>query len=274
MSQRANAMTTDRQAAARFYNASGVVAQNDPECAEAWRRVEPLRPHLARAITPGLRVLDLGCGAGRFVFAIEEMGALPVGIDGAAVPLSHAPRVAARRGSRARFVLGDYCALPFAPASFDAVLLINNIVECSYDNFETLVRQVRDVLAPGGRFLFSVPDREQRLPGTDPATGRQEEPAGIPGHEEVPYFGYFWTLASAKHIAARHLVQCEEHQIASGSPWYWLVYGKAGKAGGTPLTRPGAAPGSAGCAGAARSYARSPRRSRSAWGRRSRPDRP
>ena len=34
-----------------------------------------------------MRALDLGCNAGRFTFAMEDMGAIATGIDFAEIPL-------------------------------------------------------------------------------------------------------------------------------------------------------------------------------------------
>ena len=123
----------DTCTASHFYNATGVLQRNDPESKASRFAVDRFRPQLTRTLTPGMRVLDLACNAGRFVFAAEDLGATATGIDCAAVPLAHARQVSRRRGIRAQFVQGDYAALPHAPGSFDAVLFINNIVECSYD---------------------------------------------------------------------------------------------------------------------------------------------
>ena len=103
----------NRALSADFYNAAGVTPKNDPASPDSRFAVRRLQTVLAAEITPGARALDLGCNAGRFCFAMEEMGARPVGIDHAAVPLRHARSLARDRRSRCRFVEGDLHRLPF-----------------------------------------------------------------------------------------------------------------------------------------------------------------
>jgi len=217
----------DIETARHFYNCSGVDPRTDPECVESRFAVDRFRPQLERTITPGLRLLDLGCNAGRFVFAAEELGAVPVGIDCATIPLAHARQVAERRGSCATFIQGDYTALSFAPASFDIALLINNIVECSYDDFAALLRQLHTILTPDGLFCLSMPDylaqhqeRGRSLLDFDPSTGKQVTTCDFPEHGTVPYHAYFWTAAFAKHLCARYLVLQEEERLAGGYCWF------------------------------------------------------
>lgn len=222
----------DKQIASHFYNSAGVVPRTDPDCEESRFAVDPILPLLSTMIEPGMRVLDLGCNAGRFVFVAEDLGAVPTGIDCAQVPLEHARMVAKRRQSSAQFVQGDYCALPFPPASFDMAMLINNVVECSYDDFDTIVRQLATILTPGGLFCVTMPDRltqhqqhNRSLADYDPATGirntfhrlTDEENA-----EEVPYQSYFWTVFFARHICTRYMELLEDKVIRVGS--HWLVF--------------------------------------------------
>ncbi len=68
----------------------------------------------------GRRVLDVGCGAGRFVRAVAERGARVVGLD-----LSASLLAAARASGRAQplgLVRGDMRCLPFRSGCFDLVL--------------------------------------------------------------------------------------------------------------------------------------------------------
>lgn len=202
----------------------------EPECGEERTFVvDRVRTQLARSIIPGKRVLDLGCGAGRFTFAAEEMGAIPVGIDCTAELIEHARKVARQRDSCATFVEGDYTQLSFEPASFDVALMMGNIVECSYDDADLLVSQLRVILAPGGLLCFDMPDYYiQCQQGTrsfldyDPSTGMKESVYELPRGKKRLYQAYFWTVAFAKHICSRHLVLHEDERLDNGR--YWLAF--------------------------------------------------
>lgn len=218
----------ETKVASQFYNAIGVPPKCDPNCEESRFAVDPVFPQLSRTIKPGMRVLDLGCNAGRFVFVAEELGAEPVGIDCAAVPLEHARQVAEQRGSCARFVEGDYCALPFPPASFDAAMFIKNIVECSYDDIDTLLRQLQVILVPNGLLLLTMPDKFHQhqqggwsLADYDHSTGKKERINYVTDDgEEFQYHSYFWTVFFARYVCSRYMTLCEEEILESGGRWF------------------------------------------------------
>jgi len=73
---------------------------------------------------PGLTVLDVGCGTGWFTRRVAADGAQVVGLDRDAEALVHARR---RGVGSSHHVHGDACRLPFADASFDAVIAITSL---------------------------------------------------------------------------------------------------------------------------------------------------
>jgi len=109
------------------------------------------------------RVLELGCGTGRLLKPLARVARV-VGVDRSDAMLARArERLAGLKtgAARARLVRGDIRALPFAAASFAAVI-------APYGMLQSLVsdRDLRDalastarVLAPGGLFgVDLVPD--------------------------------------------------------------------------------------------------------------------
>jgi SAM-dependent methyltransferase len=68
-------------------------------------------------IGSGTRVLDCGCGAGRFARMAADRGAIVAGIDAAKELIE----IAAERTPEGDFRVGDLEALPWADDSFDAV---------------------------------------------------------------------------------------------------------------------------------------------------------
>lgn len=109
---------------------------------------------LAR-VQPGASVLDVGCGTGTLAVAARRAGAGPVhGIDGSPDMLERAIRKARRAHVDVTFTVGTAEALPYPDASFDIVfntLMFHHLprpvrVQCA--------REMRRVLAPGGRLLL------------------------------------------------------------------------------------------------------------------------
>ena len=107
----------------------------------------------------GLKVLDAGCGMGRWLHFASCAGAQVVGMD-----VSPAVDVAAaREGARADFVQADLRWPPFAPASFDLVYSLGVVhhLEDPLAGVQALARLVR----PGGElrlYVYRTLDDESR----------------------------------------------------------------------------------------------------------------
>ncbi|GAA0911425.1 SAM-dependent methyltransferase [Streptomyces thermoalcalitolerans] len=120
-------------------------------------------------IGPGSRVLDLGCGTGRPALRIAaRTGADVTGISVSHKQIERATAAVAGHdlADRVRFERADAMDLPFAEASFDAVIALESIIHMP-DRAHVL-RQVARVLRPGGRLVLT--DFFERAPIPD--TGR------------------------------------------------------------------------------------------------------
>jgi 2-polyprenyl-6-hydroxyphenyl methylase/3-demethylubiquinone-9 3-methyltransferase len=102
-------------------------------------------------------VLDLGCAGGFMAEAMAARGATVTGIDPAAEAIEAARRHAADGNLNIRYDVGIGEALPYADASFDAVVCVD-VLEHVADLGKVLSEVVR-VLRPGGLFLFDTINR-------------------------------------------------------------------------------------------------------------------
>ena len=132
-------------ACAPYYEAFWADAPQDPEPYAFERRRALLRAELK----PGERVLDLGCGAGRF---LREMGEHAIGVEIA--------EEAARRarenipGADVRLLEPDG-SIPLGHGEVDLVWC-SETLEHIPDVAHALL-EIRRVLKPGGRLLATVP---------------------------------------------------------------------------------------------------------------------
>lgn len=105
------------------------------------------------ALPASPRVLELGCGTGAVLRALEPRLSVGVGVDVSPAMLERASERARERrdASRLSFVHVTDSQLPFAAGSFDVVL---SFLSFRYLDWPRSFAEVRRVLAPGGRFLM------------------------------------------------------------------------------------------------------------------------
>jgi ubiquinone/menaquinone biosynthesis C-methylase UbiE len=123
-------------------------------------RLAPRLTRLASAVTQrvpaGGSVLDLGCGTGELARTMADAELLVTGSDISAEMLQHAADAVASRVVDWVQLDPGWRALPFAPATFDAVVAAS-VLEYVEDPTGVL-RECCRVLRPGGTVLCTVPD--------------------------------------------------------------------------------------------------------------------
>ena len=107
---------------------------------------------LRSGITPGERVLDLGCGAGDFTELLASAGADVIGADVAESALA---RARARHPELPFELVPLDAPLPFEDCTF-ALVWASEVIEHVADTARWL-SEVRRVLVPGGRLLLTTP---------------------------------------------------------------------------------------------------------------------
>ena len=125
------------------------------ETGDLWGRLQ---------LSSSARVVDLGCGPGRYALAFAEQGADVVGVDSAVTLLLQAKRLGSQLGLRAQWVRGDMRSVPLRPESCDAVVVMDafGFFEAEDENERVLAEAAR-VLVPGGRLALKVVNGEPIL---------------------------------------------------------------------------------------------------------------
>lgn len=139
---------------------------------------------ITSALQPNMRVLDVGCGGGRFAVRLAER--FPeidvVGLDRSPEQIDRAQRRGAALTDRVSFVEGDATDMPFADGEFDLVYSLGSLKH--WPDPSKGLRECARVLRPGGRLWLTEGDRGCR-------------------HEDVHAFISTWNIpARARPLAA------------------------------------------------------------------------
>lgn len=118
------------------------------------------RRFLKRFITPGMRVLEVGAGPGRFTIELARLGARVVVTDLSSVQLDLNEQYVTRAGFGAAVEgrhQADVCDLSdYGDAEFDAALAFGGPLSYAFDRVEDAVDGLFRVVRPGGPLVASV----------------------------------------------------------------------------------------------------------------------
>jgi SAM-dependent methyltransferase len=134
-----------------------------------------LRRERARRGGAPLRVLDAGCGTGGTTLALAELGSA-VGVD-----LHPRALALARRRGPLRLARASVAALPFAGASFDAVVSVDVLYHRAVADDAAALAELARVCRPGGALLLWLPCHEWLRSSHDTAvhTARRYALSGV-----------------------------------------------------------------------------------------------
>jgi ubiquinone/menaquinone biosynthesis C-methylase UbiE len=139
---------------------------------------------LEPALEPNMRVLDVGCGGGRFAIRLAERHpeVEVVGLDLSPEQIARARRRGEALSERVSFVEASATAMPFAADEFDLVFSLGSLKH--WPDRGLGLRECVRVLGPGGRLIVMEGDRGCR-------------------HEDVHRFVSTWNIpVKARPLAA------------------------------------------------------------------------
>ena len=108
-------------------------------------------------LSPGSRVVDIGCGHGRHALALAERGAEVIGLDFAVALLNRARHLAAGLRTPPRWIRGDMRRLPLRSEWAGAAIVMDafGFFETEEEH-EAVLREAARVLTAGGRLALKV----------------------------------------------------------------------------------------------------------------------
>lgn len=106
---------------------------------------------LAQRLSPGDKILDVGCGSGRDLLWFKNMGFSPVGFE-----RSSGLADLARKHSRCSVIEGDFEQYDFSTLSFDAVVFSGALVHVPFGSFSKVLEDILLALKPRGFCFLSL----------------------------------------------------------------------------------------------------------------------
>jgi ubiquinone/menaquinone biosynthesis C-methylase UbiE len=118
-------------------------------------------------LSPLHQVIDLGCGSGRHLRALQTMGISAIGLD-----RSNALLAIAQKASLANLLRGDLRRLPLQSQAFDAALSFFTSFGYFEDEVDDarVLSEVSRILKPGGKYLLDYLLVEDVLTNLNPFT--------------------------------------------------------------------------------------------------------
>lgn len=171
------------------------------------------------------RVLDLGFGVGRNAILFAQAGFDVDGLDASANGMDYASAWAAREGVELALQTGDMAALPYADASFDAILTWNVIYHGTMDVIEQTIGEITRCLRPGGYLICSLISTRHYMAGK----GNEIEPRTyvIPGGGEKEYPHHYFNRDDIDRCFGDYaILRIEDARQKRDDDYHWHLFAR------------------------------------------------
>ena len=124
-----------------------------------------------RYVTPPARILDAGCGVGRYTIPLAMRKYDVIGVDISRVAITELDNVRLRRNMQMGLAAADVCHLPFQNAIFDAVVAFGVLQHLLEEERSAALSEFARVLVPGGTIVIEVlGSKDMRMGGREVET--------------------------------------------------------------------------------------------------------
>ncbi|SFM69473.1 class I SAM-dependent methyltransferase [Methanolobus profundi] len=118
-------------------------------------------------VSPSSRVLDLGCGNGRFLLPLSRKYE-SVGTDVSSTAVSRARSYLFKNNSQAECLVSSITSLPFSESSFDVILCLGVLQHLLEDERQMAITEIKRVMRTGAVFVMEVFGTEDMRYGGEP----------------------------------------------------------------------------------------------------------
>jgi SAM-dependent methyltransferase len=125
-----------------------------------------------RYVTPPARILDAGCGVGRYTIPLVMREYDVMGVDISRFAITKLDNARLSRNMQMGLAAADVCHLPFRDNTFDAVVAFGVLQHLLEEERSAVLSEFGRVLVPGGTIIIEVLGREDMRMG-----GREVEPS-------------------------------------------------------------------------------------------------
>ena len=118
-----------------------------------------------RYVTPPARILDAGCGVGRYTIPLAIREYDVTGVDISLFAIAELDNARLRRNMQIDLAAADICHLPFRNATFDAVVAFGVLQHLLEEERSAVLLEFARVLMPGGTLVIEVLGKEDMRMG-------------------------------------------------------------------------------------------------------------
>ncbi len=118
-------------------------------------KVDRLLDECFKALQPGARILDVGCGTGEYIHRANALGFSASGIE----PAEAMRKAAIERNPSSIILDGTATELPFPDGTFDLVICIEVLRYLHRTDIRQALREMRRILKPGGTMFLTMVNR-------------------------------------------------------------------------------------------------------------------
>lgn len=102
------------------------------------------------------QILDLGCGMGRNLFYLANLGCRVIGLDMSWTALLTVNQFKLKQNLPIELLQGDFKSIPFKNKSFNVVLSVNTLYHSPKGQFSTILEKIMALLKNDGLAVFNI----------------------------------------------------------------------------------------------------------------------